>query len=976
MADDYLTDDETAASTSTKSQTSNSDDDSTSAAAAPVGVGPLLEKEPEKVVKLMNGFWEDQESAMAEAIARWKANAKRREGVIGVHVVKPDPDKAEWKVWAPPGAARVPPTFNQPARLSRRLVSNMFVDQPLPEVTPGGASDNDKADAAEYQTRILQDVCTSPMFNVPEMAEDAVDKACTFDSGFVRVYIDPKGGGSRPRTIQASESALTVNDALYVDGDGETPQPGPYVTRYVKPLEEGEEEGFEQLTDDPQLADKEWLPGLRRELLTGMNLRAIPATATTIEEAQGVVIRTPAKLADLRTQYPDAFAELDNEQLWELVNQRPAKSDTVLTPADKVQPKKKDDDEPPPDDTTIIVTMVYMAGGGGQYPDGAYCVAAGTKLLLHRQRWVATVNGVEEALPVPIAQFKGWNEGKDTFYGYHLMHFLGPGQEVRAAALGGAIEHLDRFNKRKVFYSPQTLYQPKVAPAAGGLMVPVQPGTEPKTEDFPEYPRIGMEIMNMATAELNDESGLLPIAQGQTDPSVTSGLHAQKVIEQVNIGLGSIKRSTEKGVVRLWNISASFIRAYYTVSQQIRYRGDDQEYKQKDWSGVDLTDAKDVRILKGSFTMLAPSAKLSVAEYMRKLNLIDDNQLRMMAAGNMGGLMGLQDDPAMLRVRRQISLWEDGPPKAENPSEPMPDQYPGETAIEEPQNAEAPLPEIPENTGSAPMSDPSIIGSIPPAAPPLPDPMQLAGADVFKPLPNDEEPAIAGIRFRELSRAMCSKKFERQPEQWRAVFVAEYERMRKAAGVGTAAEAAASQQAAAQAQAQAEQQRVQAEAAAKAQAEQALAQLKSQEALALEKMKQDHELAMEKLRMEHEAAMKDAELQATEGEGVGAGEQAQADLEKRQIELAHEAETKAEQLRVEYEFKEKELAEKMKLEREKLATQTKTDLKKAAMAANPAEAADALAVEKKIELTRNADGKLTGARIIPMTDDKPREKEA
>lgn len=660
-----MNDDVTAVSTSTLESESDRDE---STELEPAGTGPLLEKSEEEVCKLMDSAWTDLDEWMAPYIARWKANAMRRAGVIGVHVVKAHPDRNEYRVWAPPGASKVPPTFNQAARLCRRLVSNIFVDKPLAEATPGSATDNDDPDAAEFQTRILQDLCLSPQFDVPRISARAVGTACTYDSAFVRVYVDPKGGGRRPRSIMASKDAMTVKDALYVDGDDVTPQRGPYVTRYVKALASPGVPGDEGLTDDPSQAELEWLPGLRSEKLTGMNLRPISKECTDIETAPGVVIRAGIPLGKLRNQYP-AIDAMTPEELWELSGQRPGNLGAVLRPDQQQAPeKKKEDEEPPPDKTLIIVTTIYMADGG-EYPWGAYAVMAGTKKLLHRQEWAATVNGVKEALPIPVGQFKGFEEGEDDFFGIHLMHLLGPGNEVRAAALGGAIEHMDRFNRRKVFYSPQTLFQPKVAQAQTGVMVPIAQGTQPKVEEMPDFPEVGMLIFDRATAENSDESGLQPIAQGQTDASVQSGLHAQKIVEQVNVGLSDIKQSTEGGIVRLWTVASLLARAFFSVPMQVQFRGDDQEYKQKEWSAADLANVKDVRILKGSFTMLAPSAKLAVAEYMAKLGVIDPIQLKLMAAGNIGGLMGLQDDPAVVRIRRQLSRWYAGPPKAESPEE-------------------------------------------------------------------------------------------------------------------------------------------------------------------------------------------------------------------------------------------------------------------------------------------------------------------
>lgn len=849
---DRMNDDVTAVSTSTDDAESQSREGSLEGVSAPAGTGPILEKDELEVCKIIDTFWTELDSWAAPYIARWKANAMRRQGAIGVHVVKPDPNRNEYKVWAPPGASKVPPTFNQAARLCRRLVSNLFVDKPLPEATPGTATTTDDPDAAEFQTRLLQDITTTPDFDVPRIAARCVGKACTYDSGFALVYVDPKGGGRRPRSIMASKAATTVKDALYVDGDDETPQPGPYVQRYVMPLEPPGVPGDELLTDDPAEADLEWLPGLRHQRLTGVNVRPISKDATDIETCPGIVIRVPVKLGDLKNQYEE-LTEMTAEELWDLAGSRPGNVGAVLRP-DQQQLPKRTDEEPPPDHTLIIVTSVYIRDGG-DYPWGAYAVMLGTKKLVHRQEWAATVNGVKEALPIPLAQFKGFEEGEDDFYGVHLMHLLGPGNEIRAASLGGAIEHMDRFNRRKVFYSPQTLFQPKAAQAQTGTMVPIADGTQPKVEEMPEYPRVGMEIFDRATTENNDESGLAPIAQGQTDPSVQSGLHAQKIIEQVNVGLSDIKQSTEAGIQRLWTIAALLVRAFYTVPMQVQFRGDDQEYKQKEWSAADLANVKDVRIMKGSFTMLAPSAKIAVAEYMAKLGVIDQNRLQELAAGNIGGLMGLQDDPALVRIRRQLSRWYAGPPKAEDPSEEASGTvptFPGNPAnIVSEEGLENQL-EAPPAPGIAPLGappalDPAVVGSIAPVAPPAPDPVQLALADIFKPSKNDEEPAIAKIRFRELSRAMCSTKYERQPDAWRAGFDAEYDRMRKAAGVGTAAEAAQQQAEAAKAAQQAEQQKVKLEQESKA---------------ALEGQRIDADREKQIRDLEHDSVITDAKLTA------------------------------------------------------------------------------------------------------------------
>lgn len=706
-------------------------------------LGPLMTKSPEDAAKLLRKMWDDQDDLMAEPQARWVANRKRRKGMIGVHIIKPDKDRAEYKVWSPPGASKVPPTFNQAARLCRRLVAQLFADPPIPECTPGDAAGNTEPDAAEFSTRILQDVMSSPVFNAVKTARRAVDRGCTYDSGFVRLYVDPKGGGHKPKQILASSAATSVADATHIqqpsaaDPTGQTmveiPQPKPYTLRYVRP--------DQTITDDPAEADLQWLPAVKPDLFTGRQGRFLPSTAKDIDEADGFMISTFRPLSEVRDTYPE-LASLSPDQWWELVNYRPGKWKALVpTHLRDLKTPQKEADKPPPDEALVLVTCAYLKQAGS-YPKGCYICVAGKDRLAHRQSWTVEVNGVEEGLEIPIAQFKGFEEGEDDPFGYGLMHLLGPGNEVRAAALGNAIEHLDRFNRRKVFYTPNSLFQAKSGTAAMGVYIPIQDGSEPKPEVVPEYPTVGMDILDRATGEMTDESGLQLPAQGMTDPNVKSGLHAQTLIEQVSIGLSDIKQATEDGFIRMSRITLQLIRAFFTEPQMIRYRGDDQRYKYREWSSVDLSDAKDVRILKGSFSMLAPTAKLAVAQFMFTLGLIDQWQLKQMAGGNIGGTLGLQDDPALLRIRRQLEDFLEGPPEPEGV----------ETGAEQPTDE---------------SQWPAIL------------------ADIFKRFPNDMDQTIATTRYREISKVMCSTKYERKPASWRAGLEAEYEQMRYYAGVGT-----------------------------------------------------------------------------------------------------------------------------------------------------------------------------------------------
>lgn len=730
---------------------------------------PLMAASAPAVAKLNVREWERQEEPMRGRKARWLVNRMRRQGVIGVYAYKPDKDRNEWKVYIPLGARKVPTSLNQAARLCRRLKSNLYADPPTPEATPDTDSDEDRS-TAEFTTRVLQVEGSSAGYNNLKSARRAFDAACTYDSGFRHHYIDPKGGGRQPKKIQASPAARTVRDALYTtvnEPDPATgqmrvvryPQPGPYVTRYVKPAapvggavpglapDVGRQAAFDaELTDDASEADYEWLPKVKHEVLTGRNVRLYPETASDVSEAAELRIGQLVSVCELKRRF-ETVAAMSDENLAKLCRYRPPHPKDVLPPHLKdtakigaAQMSEGNPEKLTDDAFAFIVTTYHIVDG--EYPNGCYIVTGGDEFILDRREWVGTKpDGVKVPLLIPVDQCKGWEEGEDDPYGYGLMHLLGTGNELRAQQLGAYIEHLERFNRRKVWYPWNSPLSPKEMQAEQGTYLPYNPQIgAPQVEQVPEFPGDAVAMLDRTTSELNSESGLEAPAQGQNPPGVESGYHAQQLIEQVSVGLSDIKQANEDMITRGWLIDAQLIMAFYTVPQRVAYVGDDGEHKEREFTGADLGGFKDIQITKGSFTMLSPSAKMAIAEHMMSTSIISPQEGRRIILGNVGGTLGVEDDPAYLRIRRQLSRFLDGPPKDSTP-----DQWP-----------------------------------------------QIA-ADIFDRRQTDLLPDAAAMRWAEIARAINGTKYAKQPAAWRQYLDLEGQAMRQGAGITTLAEQQAAQ---------------------------------------------------------------------------------------------------------------------------------------------------------------------------------------
>jgi hypothetical protein len=704
----------------------------------------LLTDKPEDVAKRLVEEFDKSEGRVKPLKEQWRINKLRSKGYTGLRLIKiQDEQKAHIPLGSSPNMA----AMNQAARLRRRMRSQMFTDPPLPEATPSTDEDQDR-DSAEFATRVLQEETSEGRLSFEILAADAFDLGSDYGSGFLHFSVDPNAGGYRPLQIWASPRAQSKDEALFDPTTGE-PWKGQaagepdFILRYV--LEDG------TLTDDVD-DDKvilNWQPRLKAELLTGKHVRFIPDTARDLWEAEGVSIGAMTPLGTLKALF-SRLRKLPAEKLNALVKARPANVKDLLP-----RGYKESSDV---DDNTPVFTVTRYLKQCPDYPRGAYLVAAGEDVLLWRSDWWDGEH--KEPLDIPLTQFKQFNE-EDNPYGIGLMEFLGPGNELRAFLFGAILEHLDRFTRRKIFLPSTSNLQAEQLQSETQTVLSIVPGGEPVYEQLPDLPSIIPNLFKELKDDLNDESGLQETAQGLAPPNVKSGVYAEKITQQVLIGLADLRQNTERGLVRGWRMMLQLIRAFYTVPQQIRWVGEDGGYKQREFLGTDLGNTRDVRLQRGSFTGLSRTAKASLAMQYAQTQLIDAEELRSIITGNVGGELGLEDDPHRQRVRRQVDRWGQGPPK----------------------NWQPPRPTLDPATGQ-------------PVAPP-PDP---ALAAIFAPIDADEEPKTALLRAFELGRAMAGTRYSRWDPAWQQGLRAEYLRMRTAAGIQTVADQQRAQQAAAQQQ--------------------------------------------------------------------------------------------------------------------------------------------------------------------------------
>lgn len=783
------------------------DEGAQDAAGAPEGepMGPWLDEPGPKVFQAIDKEVERQEPAAKNLYERHKRNRYWREGKPFARLIEKREDKGVLQAWLPPFGKRVAPLPNKTDDLCNKIVSQITTDPFEPEVVPQTASDEDR-DGAEFATRFLKADGGEGGTNDQQVVRDALDIACTHGSGYVHLYTDPQGGGWQPLAIEAHPTSMTVDDALMKPGpvDPLTGEPGAPVETTDGTVKRYVAKDGKTLTDNPLEADRQWIPKIKREILRPEHVRFLPDCAYDIAEAEGVILLRYCTLGEFEEMYPEV-ADLSDEEVVKLVNWRP-KRHRVLLPRHVVDDKRESgggvlggktssgaDKERPGPETLVFYYLGYM-DPSPRYPEGAMVVASAGDVY-YRGPLAADVtrrDGKMERLcmNIPLAQFKSLNDFLDGHpNGHAIIERFGPGNEYRAAILTALLENVDHILHPNVFLPVTSPVRPRALAARDGTPIRIgSPEDKPTFEDPGVLPDFALAAVDRIDTDMNSASGLQETAQGLESPRSVSGVAKRTAVEQSIVALGQMFQNAALGITRYWRIKLQLARADLDVPTLIGYVGEDGAYKLDEFTGADLSGAKDVRISKGTGTMMSPSAKQEWLAGLQQYKWINPLDAAESVRSGVAGMLGIQDNPHMMRIRRSLIEWRKGVPEGWLPPRPW-------------------MTPVMGPDGMTPMGEE-------PAMDEMGQPVMLPPSyNPFEPRINDEEPEVAQIRVRELSRALASNSYTKHPPEWRQLLDAEYERMRYAAGIQTVREMA---QAQAQAEAQAADQQAESEGRAEA----------------------------------------------------------------------------------------------------------------------------------------------------------------
>jgi len=727
--------------------------------------GALLKEgsSDEKIAKLNLRIWESKNEMMRRREAQWEVNELRRAGWKDVHLnhETDDRSRSRWNAWVSPASKATPDAIsamNKAASLCRKFAALMFADPPAPLASPFSGEDEDR-DAAEFSTRVLEEIQSVARLNDPKKGRRAFDRASTFGSGFVRYFVHPTAGGRIPIQISAGPGATHIDNALE---DPETGMPWNDLTeKYVMP------DG--SLTDDVSQAATRTVPALRSEVLTGRNVRMIPHTAQDISEADGVQVANFRPWGELRKMFD---VKIPDDEMDRVLNFRPQEFRAIATPEERKVLAQPPDDP----DERLVFTLTTCYTACDDYEKGAYVVTVGNSIKVFAKDWMEEDDeGREISLMLPIAQYKQWEEGTGDPYGFGMMDIVGEGNELRAHLIGAKLDHIDWLLRRKIFLPISSILRPQDLQLPAKTPLPINPGGKPEYEDIPSFPNDANQMIVQTGQEMEEDTNLGSIAQGLESSKVQSGKHAQAIVSQVHAALSDIRQNIEDGYVRGSMIQLQLIRAFYDAETRIGWVGEDGAYKERNWARADLRQTQDVKLKPGTLTMLSPIQKTALAEQYMQLGLIPQEDMRDVVASNIGGTLGLTDDPFVTRIRRQIANWLEGPPEDWQPQleeQPVMELQP----VAGPDGLPVPGPDGQPQMQPQPVIDPQTQ---------QPQMQQVQVTDpvlggIWRPFQADELPHVARVRLRELAKAQQKSDYAIKPEPWQFGINQEFERMRVA----------------------------------------------------------------------------------------------------------------------------------------------------------------------------------------------------
>lgn len=743
-----------------------------------MGKGYLLEEQDDaKVFKYIDEIVQRQEQLAKNRDAARKHRARIRSNVP-FSTLNKDEDRGVWIAELPPGATDQPsPIPNKANSLCRRTASQIIVDLPMPDPKPATDSEQDRG-SADLAKRFLKTDGDESGTNDAELFRDILDSAQTDASDFAHVWTDPHGDGWRPLRIKAHPQAQDPNNPL-VALDPMTGQEVPtsdYVLRYVS------QQG--QFTENAAEAAMQWMPKERRDVLGPQNVRTIPVTAD-VASADAVILLMVGTIAELRRRVPE-LKQWQDAELAQLAEWKPRRAKVLIPEALRGQYKdqQKDAGKLNAGDDTLVFWYHKYCRVGPDYPDGADIMISGANggLLLNKETLRTDApddegGSVVILADIPVSQCKCLHDsqGRDPF-GKTALDDYGSTNEGLANLYGAVQVDTDkRLNPNTFIPSTSPVQNWQLTQRNGEPILVYSKDDMPTYEQFGDLAPFVPQVIQALEKSMEDAAGLGSTAQNLNTPDAVSGKAKSIELNQAKVSLAAQYQNFAAFVKRYYRIKLQTAQRRLTIPQQVDYAGADQAYKQRWWSGRDFGGVKNVAIMAGTGTMMTQQEKQGLLQIAQQNGWIDVDEGAEVGRSSVADDMGLRASPHEDTIKRELAQWMEGPPEAQEQTDPMAPPAPDWGQQMQAYQAE--------------QAQIQMAAQANPGAPPPQGTMPMPWSP-FLPRPTDDDPSVALKQYKILRDFIASSDYTKQDPLWRSLVDQRYVQARQAAGVQTMAEQA------------------------------------------------------------------------------------------------------------------------------------------------------------------------------------------
>lgn len=778
--------------------------------------GPLLEEPSGKKIFQAIKREIDRQEPLAESR---EAKKKHWDAVMGgcqFSILEKSEDQSIWTQKFPPDVDHAPqPIPNKVATLGRRIISQITTDPFLPDPKPDGANSDRNRGAADLTKKYLRHDGSPSGTHDQGMLLEALSINMTGASSFAWTWIDKMGGGWRPMQKNAHPHATDATNPLVGPKLGPDNQPiqipDPSAPGGMKVVTERTttpilryvtEDG--QFTTDPAAAARQWMPKHRRRVLGPAHVRTHPPTAE-VRHAKKVTILAVETLGEAKDRLP-VLHTLNKAQLTSLCKWRPKRWKVLVPEALRAKGGSVAYDEGGDvSDDTLIFWYHHYCRVSGDYQDGAEIAVSGGMggFLLLRDTLREDVK-IDDGTLVPVqmdpglAQFKAYHDPEDPAFGMAGIAGFGGSNELRAHLLISILDANDKtLNPNTFIPSTSPVTRQDLTRRDGTPIEILTAEDKPQYEQTPQIPAQAFELLKEIDKEMNAEAGLSEAANGLDSEYSTSGVAKDISIKQSRLALAWYWQNTAAGMIAYWTNKTQQARAKLTVPQEVMLAGTESAYKQRWFVGGDLIGVGPISLQSGSGTMMGPMEKVNLAGVMQQGQFITPEDAGELARANMTDDLGLTANPHEERADRQIGAWIDGPPPE------------WEATFQRNQEATQAYQQQIQTVASQMAAGFTSQGLDPASAQQqamaaaqqqIPQPTLEPLFNPFEPRANDEEPTVALIRARKLSRVLSSPDYDKWGPAWQKNLNDAYAGACYAASITTVRQQAeAAQQAAAQA---------------------------------------------------------------------------------------------------------------------------------------------------------------------------------